>query len=46
LDNKVVKLLRYSYGDLHLPESLKPGEYRQLTSQEIQSLKNAVGLKD
>ncbi|WP_369696369.1 pseudouridine synthase [Oligoflexus tunisiensis] len=46
LGNKVVRLLRYSYGDLHLPESLKPGEYRQLTSQEIQSLKNAVGLKD
>jgi 23S rRNA pseudouridine2605 synthase len=46
LGNKVVRLLRYSYGELYLPESLKPGEYRQLTSQEIQSLKNAVGLKD
>ncbi|HYX36811.1 MAG TPA: pseudouridine synthase [Oligoflexus sp.] len=46
LDNKVIRLMRYSYGDLHLPESLKPGEYRQLTSQEILSLKQAVGLKD
>ncbi len=46
LDNKVVRLMRYSYGDLHLPESLKPGEYRQLSSQEIQALKHTVGLKD
>lgn len=46
LNNKVVRLMRYSYGDLHLPESLKPGEYRQLNSQEIHALKQAVGLKD
>ncbi len=46
LNNKVVRLMRYSYGDLHLPESLKPGDYRQLNSQEIHALKQAVGLKD
>lgn len=45
LDVKVVRLLRYSYGELHLPEQLKPGEYRQLQSSEIAELKQAVGLK-
>lgn len=45
-DNKVVRLTRYSFGDLHLPENLKPGEYRQLNSHEILALKQAVGLKD
>ncbi len=43
-DIKVVRLFRYSYGDLHLPESLKPGEYKQLSSEEIQLLKKAVEL--
>lgn len=37
---KVVKLFRHSIGDLRLDESLKPGSYRQLTSNEIRSLRN------
>jgi 23S rRNA pseudouridine2605 synthase len=44
-NGKVVRLVRMAYGDLHLPEDLKPGEYRQLASAEIQNLKEAVGLK-
>lgn len=44
-NGKVVRLVRMAYGNLHLPEELKAGDYRQLSSAEIQSLKEAVGLK-
>lgn len=38
-DFKVVRLVRFGFGDLRLPEDLKPGEYRQLSSQQIRQLK-------
>ena len=38
-DLKVVRLLRVGFGGLRLPDDLKPGEYRQLTSEEIVDLK-------
>lgn len=41
---KVVRLLRVSFGDLSLPEDLKPGEYLQLTSEQIAALKRATQL--
>ena len=40
-DLKVVRLIRFGFGDLRLPEDLKPGEYRQLSSDEITRLKKA-----
>lgn len=42
--HKVVRLVRYGYGDLRLSLDLKAGEYRQLSSQEIKALKRAAGL--
>ena len=42
--HKVVRLIRVSYGDVRLTEDLKPGDYRQLTSEEIRTLKRGVGL--
>lgn len=44
-DIKVVRLIRISYGDITLPDDLRAGEYKQLTSQDIQQLKQQVGLK-
>ncbi len=41
--NKVVRLIRIGYGDLKLPADLKPGHYRQLSSEEIKNLKEATG---
>ena len=38
--NEVLFLRRLSMGSLKLDESLEPGEYRPLTQQEIDSLKN------
>ena len=46
LGHRVVRLIRVSYGDVTLPEDLKPGDYRQLTPRQIRSLKMAVGIKD
>lgn len=43
-DIKVVRLYRYGIGEIRLEESLKPGDYRQLTSDEIKYLKNETGL--
>lgn len=37
--NKVILLKRLSMGSLKLDETLKPGEYRALTSEEIKDLK-------
>ena len=41
LGNRVVKLHRQSIGDVSLDDSLKEGQYRALTSQEIASLGKA-----
>ncbi len=43
-NHKVVRLIRVSYGEVRLPEDLSPGEYRQLSSDEIRSLKRLTGL--
>lgn len=40
LSMKVLYLKRVSMGTLKLDESLKPGEYRELTEEEVISLKN------
>ncbi len=37
-DNKVTGLHRESMGDIHLDETLQPGEYRPLSRQEITSI--------
>lgn len=42
LGHRVVRLIRVGFGDLHLPEDLPAGEYRQLTSAQIHSLRRAV----
>lgn len=39
--NRVLTLKRVSFGPLKLDESLRPGEYRELTESEVQSLQNA-----
>jgi 16S rRNA pseudouridine516 synthase len=39
LGNEVVYLKRLSIGELQLDPSLEPGEYRELTDEEIQKLK-------
>jgi 16S rRNA pseudouridine516 synthase len=39
---KVVYLKRLRMGPLHLDESLQPGEYRELTEEELQSLRSHV----
>lgn len=41
---KVVRLTRVGFGKLQLPQQLRSGEYRALTSQEIKYLKAAVKL--
>ena len=41
VDNEVVYLKRVSIGDILLDPGLKKGEYRPLTPEELQSLKNA-----
>ena len=44
LGTEVLRLLRTHFGELELPRDLAPGQYRQLTSKEIQYLKRSVGL--
>lgn len=41
---KVVRLIRVGFGDISMPEDLLPGDYLQLSSDQIQSLKRATGL--
>lgn len=41
--NKVCELERVSMGSLKLDKSLAPGEYRALTAEELQNLKNCMG---
>lgn len=40
--NKVVHLKRLRMGTLYLDESMKPGEYRALTEQEVLSLRDKI----
>lgn len=44
LNHKVVRLIRYGIGPLRLPETLKAGEYIQLSSKDIKALKSLVQL--
>lgn len=41
VDNRVLALKRMAFGPLSLDESLKPGEYRELTKQEVEKLHEA-----
>lgn len=43
-DLKVVRLIRYQYGELELPSDLAPGDYLQLTSDQIRALRKATQL--
>ncbi len=43
-DRKIVKLVRVRFGDIRLPDNLAPGEYRQLTKQELFNLKSSISL--
>ncbi len=42
---EVSRLVRHGYADIVLPESLKAGEYVQLSSDQVNTLKKAVKLK-
>ena len=35
-DNEVIKLKRLAIGDLKLDQSLNPGQYRELSEEEIE----------
>ena len=41
IDNSVIALKRISFAGLYLDGSLKPGEYRELTDQEVATLHDA-----
>jgi 23S rRNA pseudouridine2605 synthase len=43
-EHKVVRLIRTGFGEIKLPDELEPGDYRQLTANEIQTLKKATDL--
>ncbi len=43
-NSRVIRLLRVSFGDIRLPEDLEPGDYLQLKSDQINSLKKATEL--
>lgn len=42
VDNQVVYLKRLSFGSLSLPDDLKAGEFRPLTAEEQESLRNDI----
>lgn len=44
LNLKVLRLIRYGFGNLRLSEELLPGHYRQLHAKEIQQIKKSVSL--
>lgn len=44
--NRVLALERISFGGVCLDEGLQPGEYRELTGEEIASLKAVCGAKE
>lgn len=41
-NRRVVRLIRVAFGDLRLPADLPPGEYRQLTADEVAKLRKAT----
>ena len=45
MGRQVLYLKRLSMGPLVLDETLKPGEYRELTGEEIANLLEAAGMK-
>ena len=45
MDKPVTALHRLSFGPIALPDELQPGEYRELTDDEIAALYAAAGLK-
>ena len=45
-DKKVVKLVRCGFGNLRLPDNLKPGEYRQLEPSELAELRKGANKND
>jgi len=45
LGNKVLRLKRVAIGSVNLDPSLREGEYRELTEEELESLRRSVGLK-
>ena len=42
VDNEVLSLKRISFGPLTLPEELAPGEFRELTQDELATLQNKI----
>lgn len=40
-DKPVLRLVRYGFGSVQLPSDLRPGSYRQLTSQQVRDLKGS-----
>ncbi len=40
--NQVMELKRVSFGGLHLDEELQPGEYRELTAEEVNAIKGSL----
>lgn len=44
--NRVVRLTRVSMGPLNLDPALLPGKMRELTPDEVESLRRAVGMSD
>lgn len=44
--HEVITLHRPVFGPLHLDEALTPGQYRELTPEEIAALKQCAGLSD
>lgn len=41
---KVVRLIRVGFGEIRMPEDLKPGDYLQLTSDQIDALRRSTDL--
>lgn len=46
VDNQVLSLKRVSFGSLSLDETLVPGTFRELTIQELNSLKQDIGIQN
>lgn len=40
----VIRLLRVRYGPVRLPQDLKPGQWRELSADEVAELRRAVGI--
>ncbi len=44
-NKRVVRLIRVGFGDIRLPGNLPPGEYRQLTTEEVATLRKSTETK-